>query len=167
MTTIYLDMDDVIADFKSYAISVLRKPQEGEKWLHEEWVKLKDNPRLYRDLDLTGGAEALVSCCRYLRDHHGFDLLFLTAVPKNNDVHWAFYDKVNWAQLHFPDIPVMFGPYSHDKHVHCDADMQDILIDDRLSNCQEWTNAGGIAIQHKGDFVKTISALMSATEHFK
>jgi hypothetical protein len=81
-------------------------------------------------------------------------LMFLTAVPKGNDVKWAFYDKVNWATTHYPDIPVMFGPYSHDKHVHCK--LGDVLIDDRTSNCEEWRHAGGVAIQHRGDVENTL-----------
>jgi hypothetical protein len=40
----------------------------------------------------------------------------------------------------------MFGPYSKDKHMHCQPG--DILIDDRLSNVEEWRTAGGIAIHH-------------------
>jgi len=150
-------MDDVVADFKAYARQALGKTQNGEKWPHEDWIRLRDNPRLYRDLEPTAEAAALIEHCRQLRDHHGLDLMFLTAVPKGNDVHWAFYDKVLWAQKYFPDIPVMFGPFSQDKHMHCQPG--DILIDDRTSNCQEWQQAGGIAIQHRGDLVKTIQSL--------
>jgi 5'(3')-deoxyribonucleotidase len=75
-----------------------------------------------------------------------YDLKFLTAVPKGNDVPWAFNDKVQWAQSYFPSIPVFFGPFSKDKHVHCRPG--DILIDDRLSNIEEWRAASGIAIHH-------------------
>jgi hypothetical protein len=69
-------------------------------------------------------------------------------VPKANDISWAFYDKVIWAQTNFPGIPVMFGPYSKDKWKHCLTG--DILIDDRSSNIDEWRAAGGIAIHHIG-----------------
>lgn len=158
MRTIYLDMDDVIADFKSYAIKVLRKKDTNEeKWPHEDWIRLKDNPRLYRDLDKTSEADQIVDACRALCKKNDWNLLFLTAVPKGNDVHWAFYDKVNWAASHYPDIPVMFGPFSKDKHAHCHPG--DVLIDDRTSNCEEWRSAGGIAIQHRGDLVKTLEQL--------
>lgn len=168
MTTIYLDMDDVTADFKAYANRVLRKKHEGEKWPHEDWIKLRDNPRLYRDLEPVEGIEALVDICRLLRARCGFELKFLTAVPKGNDIHWAFYDKVCWAQKYFPDIPVMFGPFSKDKHVHCNAEVKDILIDDRTSNCEEWRAAGGIAIRHQGDVLGTIYALLTQVmEEFK
>lgn len=157
MTTIYLDMDDVIADFKAYAVAVLRKQSTEEKWPDAEWTRLKDNPRLYRDLDKTPEADTIVNACREICNQRQWQLKFLTAVPKGNDVHWAFYDKVHWVAKHYPDIPVMFGPYSKDKHVHCTPG--DVLIDDRTSNCEEWRAAGGLAIQHRGDVQNTINLL--------
>jgi len=157
MRTVYLDMDDVIADFKSYAISVLRKKQDTDRWDPEEWTRLRDNPRMYRDLNKTTDADAIVAACRDRCKAQGWNLMFLTAVPRNNDVKWAFYDKVVWASNYFPDIPVMFGPYSHDKHVHCLPG--DVLIDDRTSNCTEWRQAGGVAIQHRGDTAVTLEEI--------
>jgi hypothetical protein len=53
-------------------------------------------------------------------------------------------DKVNWAAEHFPGIPVFLGPFSHDKWRYCKGP-NDILIDDRHSNCSEWIAAGGRA----------------------
>jgi 5'(3')-deoxyribonucleotidase len=150
-------MDDVIADFKSYAISVLRKKQDTDRWDPEEWTRLRDNPRMYRDLNKTTDADAIVAACRDRCKAQGWNLMFLTAVPRNNDVKWAFYDKVVWASNYFPDIPVMFGPYSHDKHVHCLPG--DVLIDDRTSNCTEWRQAGGVAIQHRGDTAVTLEEI--------
>ena len=154
MRTVYLDMDDVIADFKGYAVSVLRKKSKDERWASEEWTRLRDNPRLYRDLVKTAESDSIVEACREKCKNNDWNLMFLTAVPKGNDVKWAFYDKVNWATTYDPDIPVMFGPYSHDKHVHCKPG--DVLIDDRTSNCEEWRHAGGIAIQHRGDVENTL-----------
>jgi hypothetical protein len=60
----------------------------------------------------------------------------------------AFSDKVLWAQEHFPDIEVHFGPYAVDKYRHCQ--LGDILVDDRLSNCESWTQAGGKAFKVNG-----------------
>jgi len=154
MRTVYLDMDDVVADFKSYAVGVLRKTTNEERWPTEEWTRLRDNPRLYRDLDKTAEADRIVEACREKCKTNNWNLMFLTAVPKGNDVKWAFYDKVNWVATHYPDIPVMFGPYSHDKHVHCLPG--DVLIDDRTSNCEEWLKAGGVAIQHRDSVENTL-----------
>ena len=82
--------------------------------------------------------------------------MFLTAVPKGNDVKWAFYDKVIWAQSYFPAIPVHFGPFSERKYEHCTPG--DILIDDRESNITAWNTAGGNGILHT-DYNSTIEAL--------
>jgi 5'(3')-deoxyribonucleotidase len=157
MKTIYLDMDDVIADFKAYAKRVLTEPQNNETWAATEWNRLKDNDRLYNDLDKTPEADRLVEECVQICKQNNWQLKFLTAVPKGNDVRWAFYDKVLWAQRHYPGIPVMFGPFSKDKHVHCVPG--DVLIDDRTSNCEEWRAVGGIAIQHRGDIERTLQEL--------
>lgn len=146
MTTLYLDMDGVVADFDEYAARTLGVPPSSGIYPDEIWYKLASNARLYRDLKKTTYADQLVAECNDLALTKGFDIKFLTAVPKGNDVPWAFYDKVVWVQEHFPDIAVMFGPYSRDKHVRCQPG--DILIDDRRSNIEEWSAAGGIAIHH-------------------
>jgi 5'(3')-deoxyribonucleotidase len=146
MTTLYLDMDGVVADFDEYAARTLGLPPSSGIYPDEVWYKLASNQRLYRDLIKTLYADQLVDECKDLANTKGYDLKFLTAVPKGNDVPWAFYDKVVWAQNYFPSIPVHFGPFSKDKWQHCQP--SDILIDDRLSNIEEWRVAGGIAIHH-------------------
>ena len=163
MRTIYLDMDGVVADFDAYAHSVLGHRSEDGQWHKDKWSKLRDNPRMYRDLPLTPEADRLVEFCRDYVLSRNYSLLFLTAVPKNNDVHWAFYDKVIWAQNYYPDIPVMFGPFSKDKYVHCNPG--DVLIDDRSSNISEWIAAGGIGIKHRyGDLENTVKQLKEVND---
>lgn len=157
MRTLYLDMDDVVADFKAYATQVHGVESQDDRWSQDQWVKLKENPRLYRDLEQTTIADQLVNACREFCQQHDWNLLFLSAVPRGNDVHWAFYDKIFWVHSRWPDIAVHFGPYSRDKYKHCLPG--DVLIDDRTSNCQEWRSAGGIAIQHLGDLDNTLAEL--------
>ena len=67
-----------------------------------------------------------------------------------------FWDKIEWVKTYFPGIPLWFGPYSRDKHVHCVN--RDILIDDREDNIQDWTQAGGVGILHT-DFITSIREL--------
>lgn len=148
MTTLYLDMDGVVADFDEYAARTLGLPPSGGVYSQEVWQQLANNSRMYRDLVKTPYADELVFQCSRIAKQAGLDLRFLTAVPKGNDVPWAFYDKVIWAQKNFPAIPVMFGPFSKNKHSHCQPG--DILIDDRTSNITEWQAAGGIGILHTG-----------------
>jgi 5'(3')-deoxyribonucleotidase len=156
MTTIYLDMDGVVADFDEYAARTLGVPPSQGIYPNEIWYKLATNSRLYRDLVKTPYADKLVFQCSVIAKQQGYELKFLTAVPKGNDVPWAFYDKVIWAQKYFPGIPVMFGPFSKDKYKHCQPG--DILIDDRTSNIEEWRVAGGLGILHR-DFDDTLAQL--------
>ena len=156
MKTLYLDMDGVVADFDEYAARTLGVPPSQGIYPDEVWYKLASNSRIYRDLNKTPYADELVRRCIKFCLERDYEYAFLTAVPKGNDVPWAFYDKVEWAQKHFPGIPVMFGPYSKDKYQHCKPG--DILIDDRVSNIAEWTAAGGKAILHV-DFAHTMSQL--------
>jgi len=148
--TFYLDMDGVMADWETAASNFLGRPLKDYVTGHykntpEEWLRIRDQSRFYRHLPLMPRAQELADLGRRYRDELGWHLKFLTAVPKNDDMPWAFYDKVLWALDYFPDIPVMFGPHSQDKHRHCQQG--DILVDDRRSNCEEWTRAGGWAIR--------------------
>lgn len=140
-------MDGVIADFDEYAHRTLGlAPSEGI-YPDDKWEQLATNSRIYRDLIPTSYAQDLYQECVKFCLRNNYDWAFLTAVPKRNDVKFAFYDKVEWAQKHFPGVPVFFGPYSKDKHQHCKSN--DILIDDRMSNIEEWRAAGGFGIYHK------------------
>ena len=148
---IYLDMDDVVADWMGYARAYLKEPawQEGEILPLPVWNRLKDDQRMYSKLPVRAGAVELVNwVTEYTDKHPDVGLYFLTAVPHNNDMPWAFVDKVWWARLHFPHIPVFFGPYSDSKWMRCECP-EDILIDDRRSNNEEWIKAGGRAHMYR------------------
>ena len=141
-------MDDVVADWRTAAEDFLKlKFPNGDQWARipdDKWQELKRNSRFYRNLPIKEGAFELVDICRNLVvDGLADDLRFLTALPHNNDMQYAAYDKVLWATERFERIPVLFGPYSNDKYKHCQPG--DILIDDRTSNCEEWIRAGGHA----------------------
>ena len=147
---IYLDMDDVVADWMARAQEILKmRWQTGERIPQKEWDKLKEDSRFYRHLPLKAGANELVQWCRdYVDAHPGTGLFFLTALPHDYSTPYAAQDKVWWAHEHFPGIPVFLGPFSHDKWRYCKSP-DDILIDDRISNCSEWRSAGGKAFVYK------------------
>lgn len=141
---IFIDMDEVVADFNGYATWALGKSAE-DVWLTDvDWISLRQHQRLYRNLAVRQDARQLVDyLCEYAQGRSHVFVAFLTAVPRKNDMPWAFTDKVLWAQRYFPQVPVWFGPHSADKFQHCAAG--DILIDDRKSNCDEWAAAGGLS----------------------
>jgi hypothetical protein len=144
-------MDGVVADWVTRATALIGKRYDDPTahYTHEEWMRVRGDGRIFRDLPLMPRSDELVSLARSYRDSFhehelgGWNLCFLTAIPHDNDVPWAFHDKMMWARKHFIDIPVHFGPYSNDKHKHCKPG--DILVDDRVDNCEQWENAGGLA----------------------
>jgi hypothetical protein len=138
-------MDDVVADWMTAARDIVKRNWNyGEQIPDSDWNKVRAKTRFYRDLPVKDGAFDLVNFCRdAVAEGLADDLRFLTALPHNDDMPYAAYDKVLWATERFERIPVLFGPYSYDKHKHCQPG--DILIDDRTSNCVEWENAGGHA----------------------
>ena len=149
---IFLDMDDVVADWHKAAQEVLklRWDKNGERIPQHEWDRIKEDLHFYRHLPLMEGAHELVDMCKdYIARNHQYTLRFLTALPHDYSVPMAAQDKVWWAHDYFPGIPVTIGPYSHDKWRHCKTP-GDILIDDRHSNCREWEAAGGVAHIYTG-----------------
>ena len=152
MTTLFVDMDGVVSDFEGYAnqlIDIDIKP--GYRFSQAEWERLRiQAPRIYRHLEVLPTANELIHELKLLRDEYAFNMVFLTAVPHENDMPWAYWDKIEWACKHFPGIPVWFGPYSHNKQHHHKPG--DILIDDRISNINEWP---GVGILHKYQDIET------------
>jgi len=146
MNTLFVDIDGVVADFEGYAnqlIGVEAKP--GYRINQDQWYTLQmQAPRIYKNLAVLPTANELIHELKLLRDQHSFNMVFLTAVPHENSMPWAYWDKMEWACKHFPGIPVWFGPYSKDKHMHHKPG--DVLIDDRISNIEEWP---GVGILHK------------------
>ena len=145
---IYLDMDDVVADWQQAAQDYLKIEwrKDTERLPLPQWNSLRSYQRFYRDLPVKSGAPTLVQWCqlyvgRNSHLHEELGVAFLSAIPHQNDMPWAVQDKVFWADRYFPGIPVFIGPYSGDKHLHCRPG--DILIDDRESNITSWIAAGG------------------------
>lgn len=149
--TFYLDMDGVVADFDTAAEQLLNIGNARDlinghyRLTAAEWERLRTEERFYRHLPKMQRANDLVTMARKYRDELGWKLLFLTAVPKDDDMPWAFWDKCMWAQEHWPDISVHFGPHSTDKWRHCQPG--DILVDDRSDNCASWREHRGMAFR--------------------
>jgi 5'(3')-deoxyribonucleotidase len=145
MVDIYLDMDDVVAEWRGFAEKFFgRSITREERLPDEEWQTISRDQRMYAKLGLKTGAHELVEWCKqYARTHNG-NVYFLTAIPRKNNMPYALMDKVRWAERYFPGIPCFFGPYAVDKAQHCTGS-DSILIDDRISNCSAWVAAGGRA----------------------
>ena len=152
---LYLDMDGVLADFNTAARDLLgatdaeenRAAQAG-RWPDHRWRMIAEQEHFYLNLPKTAIADQLVELALRFRENLDFELRVLTAIPSGNDMPDAFHDKIDWMNQHYGEhnIRVHFGPYSHDKARHCQSS-EDILVDDRTSNCDQWRAAGGVAVQ--------------------
>ena len=158
MRTIYIDMDGVVADFDSYVSALLGRPigwGATQDLTDVEWERLASVDRLYFQMPLMPDATKLIAYIKSLSTR--FHVQFLTAVPRRSTIPSAKDDKQAWVNKYFPGMRMDIGPYSHHKQKWCKPG--DILIDDRPSNIEQWTAAGGIAIFHTGDVNATIKYL--------
>ena len=147
VNTIFVDMDGVVADFDAFVLREMGRtfdhasgPQEDK----EMWDFLSKVPHLYAQLEPTPYAFDLW----HLVNTVGAKVEFLTAIPRRTTMPDAETDKRAWVARYFGEhVPVRIGPYSRDKWKH--AARNDILIDDRQDNIQDWTVKGeGIGILH-------------------
>jgi 5'(3')-deoxyribonucleotidase len=167
--TLYLDMDGVLADFNVAAQEILQasnaEMQQAEatgRWSDHEWRKLVEQQNFYLNLPKMPLADEMVDLALRFRDNLDYDVKILTAIPSGNDMPEAFHDKIDWINRHYGTygFRVHFGPYSHDKSRHCQSS-DDILVDDRASNCAEWQAAGGTAIQVTENYRQAVIELES------
>lgn len=151
-------MDGVVADWITFVNGILgHELDENKRWPDEDWRQLIQVQRIYRDLPEFAYAQEFVARVMALAQQHRYEVKFLTAVPRRNDFPHAFEDKVHWANQRFPGIPVWFGPYSQDKQQRSAPGQ--VLIDDRITNINEWCERGGHGIRHTGDYQATLQNL--------
>lgn len=143
---LYLDMDGVLADFERKATEIF-----GAGWSDEvekpNWGKLAEYPHWYRELPpMVDALELYDGCCKFMGDKNQVQIL--TALPNRAKFARAAEDKIWWAKHHIsPNIRVHFGPHAQDKQYH-KQHPDDILIDDKLLNIEQWIEKGGFGIHH-------------------
>lgn len=144
MRTLYLDLDGVMADFDGAFPSVFgldhRDLADDTMWMH-----INGHPTFFRDLPPMAGA------IEFFRSVERLKPVILTACPKTNYAHVAAQKRA-WVREHLSAtcwvLPVMGGT-NKPLFMH---NAGDILVDDYARNCQAWEAAGGVAIQHRGDW---------------
>lgn len=126
---LYIDMDNVIVDFKS---GIMRLSQE----VQDEFAgNLDDVPGIFSLMDpMPGAIESVQTLSQY------FDTYVLSTAPWSNPSAWS--DKVEWIHRYFrnDEMPTLKDPLgnplwkrlilSHHKNLN----QGDFLIDDRTAN---------------------------------
>ena len=136
---IFLDFDGVFADYQDeYRRLTGGDPAEKGKM---KAMRFKSFPHFYLNLPLLPDAMKLWNFVKV------FHPKFLSAA--SNYLKSSREDKHKWVLQHFNvsgNDRVIIVNYPKDKWQHCKPGA--ILIDDKLQNCNEWEQAGGIAIHH-------------------
>jgi hypothetical protein len=152
MPRVFLDCDEVLADFRKAATAALGQPpnrfrqQFGSEQL---WRRLAAVPDFFAELDLLPDAMDLYRAVRHLKPS------ILTRIPFGD---WAEPQKRRWAERYFPGVPVITTPTAALKAQHCRPG--DALVDDRDKYRHLWEKAGGIFIRHTSA-TASIAALRS------
>jgi len=109
---IYVDMDNVLVDFRS----ALRK-----RGLAEDMPDADELPGLFSEMDPIPGA--LEAYRKMVEDGH--DVFILSTAPWGNPSAWS--DKLTWVKTHLGDVAEKRLILSHHKYLL----RGDVLIDDR------------------------------------
>lgn len=144
MTTIFLDLDGVLADFDRRATAILGTPPAEYERRHGTpafWATLRRRaPSLYAELPLMSDARALWDGVRALARG---EPIILTGVPRWRD---AADQKRRWVAEHFPGAKVI-TTFAAKKSDH--AEPGSVLIDDRPKYRDRWEAKGGVFIVHR------------------
>ena len=139
---LFLDCDGVLADFDTYASSLMGglNPREFErqKGAKEFWKTIYSTPNFFTNLPPMPDAHELVDAVKHLHP------IILTGVPHGD---WAQPQKEAWRDIHFPDLP-MICCLSRDKFMHQVAGKHNIIVDDWPQHKSVWEDAGGTFIVH-------------------
>ena len=158
---IYFDMDGVLADFDAAVAPfsdgrgdlnnrmelMTADARDAKK---ARWQKIEQNPKFWAEIPVVKNIESLLRAAAGLGE-----LFVLTSVPKaknfaGGDEYVDFIDaqKRAWIAHHmsefFPAQNVIVSRGPKEDLVHPGAD--DVLIDDRAVNIDDWRAAGGRGI---------------------
>ena len=141
MKQLYLDCDGVLADFDGgfeAQFGVTPRAYEASHGSRAFWRDIRTKaPRFYLFLPLLPDARALYEAVRHLKP------TILTGCPGGG---WAEAQKVAWAGVHFPDVP-MITCAAREKRRYCRPG--DVLVDDREKYRGLWEEAGGTFVLHR------------------
>ena len=145
-TSIYVDMDGVLADF----FGAWAKLMDKDHWTKIDDItpalqKIRDTENFWLDLPLTDNAKNLLSL---IKDVKGEYVILSSPLPDdpNSEPH-----KREWISKNLTFFPPKDVIITSDKARYATTEdgTPNILIDDYGKNIQSWEAAGGIGFKHK------------------
>jgi 5'-nucleotidase len=147
---LFLDLDGVFADFEAHYLECFGA-HCSEHDDDELWANIDAHGTFFLDLPMCPGAAEFLETVKHLNP------AILTACPKTNTSLHAT-QKRQWAYKNMPGLSI-FTVVGGKNKAQFVKSYRDILIDDFEKNCSAWRAAGGLAIQHDGDFERTTTKL--------
>jgi len=135
---IFCDLDGVLVDFQKQYIDIFGKDVE-ETTKVERWENINQVENYWFDLPKMNDADELLE---YLSK---YNYKILTGLPKTG-YKKAEMEKPRWVAKHLGDHVDVICCLSKEKSLF--GKPNDILIDDRSKNVNQWKEMGGIAILH-------------------
>lgn len=160
-TTVYCDLDGVLADYVRAMESATGIPFEKEQRRHPEEKRALRTSEFWASIPMLPDAPVLLSWLQ--KNHPNYQIL--SACPKDpGDFARAKSGKMAWIKKHLKiqnPNRVLFVQRSEKKDYAVGGSGPCILIDDYPKNIAEWVSAGGIGIRHTSarDSVKKLMAL--------
>src|SRR5210317_1296787 len=145
-STIYVDMDGVLADF----FGAWAKLMDKDHWTKIDDImpalqKIRDTENFWLDLPLTANAKNLLNL---IKDVKGEYIILSSPLPDdpNSEPHKREWIEKNLNFFLPKDIII-----THDKARYATTEdgIPNILIDDYGQNIQKWESAGGVGFKHK------------------
>ena len=146
VSTIYVDMDGVLADFFGDWAKLMKK----DHWTKIDDImpalqKIRDTENFWLDLPLTANAKNLLMLIKDVKGEYNILSSPLPDDP-NSEPH-----KREWIEKNLNFFPPKDIIITHDKAKYATTEdgTPNILIDDYGVNIQKWEAAGGVGFKHK------------------
>src|SRR6056300_457262 len=146
VSTIYVDMDGVLADFFGDWAKLMGK----DHWTKIDDImpalqKIRDTENFWLDLPLTVNAKNLLMLIKDVKGEYNILSSPLPDDP-NSEPH-----KREWIKKNLNFFPPKDIIITHDKAKYATTEdgTPNILIDDYGKNIQQWEAAGGVGFKHK------------------
>jgi predicted chitinase/5'(3')-deoxyribonucleotidase len=164
-TTVYVDMDGVLADLFNHAGAVNNVEHYNQmtqaQW--EEFFKNSNAYELFKNLPVFPTANKLLQMV--VNYAGGYNIL---SSPLNFDKAGSIKGKREWLSKHI-NVPADQIIFEHEKYKYAVSSdgTPNVLIDDYGVNIRKWADAGGIAIKYQADedsLQKVFKALQAASK---